>query len=198
MKISTFVMFVSFLFSRTTVNGQNSQIEVLSGGFGIGNQIFVKPKLDGLVGSDGIFKHQIPLISLPNDLGMSYQLTLSYSSEYTKGQMSGLVGFGWVLNTGEIERQVNGRVDEQHNSMFQMDNNETSKPRLRVSELLFGQVTSEKSGIAHGDLKGDNWDLYSVNSVTGSMELLPVSPAGNQSFYFVGAFAKPNFARRFI
>ncbi|QCK13774.1 hypothetical protein [Mangrovivirga cuniculi] len=60
----------------------------------------------------GNFSYNLPLLEVPGPGSSGYPVSLSYSSDIAAGEEASWVGLGWTLNTGAINRSVNGLPDD--------------------------------------------------------------------------------------
>ncbi|MEK7255351.1 MAG: hypothetical protein AAB316_11445, partial [Bacteroidota bacterium] len=63
-------------------------------------------------GFTGDFAYNRPVLSIPGPDGGGYSMSLSYHSGVSSEEEASWVGFGWTLNPGAINRQVQGFPDD--------------------------------------------------------------------------------------
>jgi hypothetical protein len=118
----------------------------------------------------GDFKYNIPLMSVPGPNG-SYPLNLSYQSNIGMEEESSLVGLGWNLNVGAINRQLRGLPDDfkGENIAYKMH----LKPNVTVKYELPYTFNFSDLKKPQKDIKNEKFglDLNSLNNLTITEQL---------------------------
>ncbi len=87
--------------------------------------------------SSGSFNYNIPLLTVGG-----YPINLSYDADVTMDQQASMVGLGWNLNLGAIQRVVRGVPDDFDGDEIVTEMN--LRPRLNITNIL--SVSSEIVG----------------------------------------------------
>lgn len=95
--------------------------------------------------STGDFSYSIPLM----DVG-GYPLTISYDANVTMDQQASMVGLGWSLSTGAINRVVRGIPDDFNGDLITTTMN--LRPQLSITNNF--ALNSEVIGFDLGDIEG--------------------------------------------
>lgn len=83
----------------------------------------------------GAFHYSIPLLTVPGPEGSSYPIGLSYGSGLSPESEASWVGYGWTLNPGAINRNLNGYADDHQGQQV------TNYNRMPASQTVSLQVS---------------------------------------------------------
>ncbi|NVK63403.1 MAG: hypothetical protein HWE22_02400 [Flavobacteriales bacterium] len=138
----------------------------------------------------GDFSYSIPLMNVGG-----YPLTLSYDANVTMDQQASMVGLGWSLSTGAINRVVRGIPDDFNGDLITTTMN--LRPQLTISNDF--ALNAEFVGV---DMLGDKGDIgvdagikvgYSFNNYNGNE-----SSIGGSGSFGIGKDLKGSGPKAFV
>ncbi|MBL4707004.1 MAG: hypothetical protein JKY48_01000 [Flavobacteriales bacterium] len=113
--------------------------------------------------STGDFSYSIPLL----DVG-GYPITLSYNADVTMEQDASIVGLGWNISTGAINRTVRGLPDDFNGDKIKTTMN--LRPNLSITNTysLTGELVGKEIDSKGNEVQQFDGGGVSVNQTTGS------------------------------
>jgi YD repeat-containing protein len=115
--IFNIILFLTLFYSVTLL----AQMPQMGGDFRPNYESYRLDKFieEGEASYSGELNFSIPFLTVPGRHGHNFDIKISYNSNIRQRQYASWVGLGWNLETGAIERTVNGRTDEPtHNLNF--------------------------------------------------------------------------------
>ncbi len=130
----------------------------------------------------GDVTYTIPLGTVHAGGILDFPLKLTYNTNRVRaGASSGLVGYGWDFNIGEVVRSVVGVPDEQNASFF---------GPTEYFELASYSGDVAAPGMLHGGdnqprVHQDEWDNYNLSTPYHSKMLVPIHNNAGSGAYFL-------------
>lgn len=90
----------------------------------------------------GTFNYSIPVVTVPGPNGLSYPMTLVYTSGKSPNEAASWVGFGWDLNPGAIVRGKRGFPDDFKNQKILKWNRNLPDITINIARNVSGEVYS--------------------------------------------------------